>query len=781
VGGGDELTVVADLAVYAAGALILGALVRWWRPELGVRAIAGYSFWVVAFLAPTLLTGRHLVATDIAYQWRPWRGSIEQAVTPANTLLSDPLLQMLPFRAEVRRQLLAGTPPLWSAELGTGQPLLGNAQAAPFAPLHLMALPLPPLRALGVAAAWQMLLALLLAHCLARRLGAGPTGAAFGAIAFGCSSFMVAWLLYPLGMTAAWLPGVLLSLVLLHQGERGGFAGLTVCALGMAVSGHPETLAHTAIAAGVVAAGLALRAGAVPRRRFLARGTGAALLATALAAPALLPVLETLPHSERMAVLRQHGLDAVSPPPFRADLLRGLVTPLAWGSPRDGNWSGPSNFNEAATAWAGALTLAIGLAAAVRWRRHRAWLAGGALALAVALRVPGVFDLFAALPGLGQGAHGRLRVVWILTVAMAAAVALEELARHPAARRWGLSALALCALALASARPAPEAPWQVAWWLCTLAGLGAVAAALALPRLRQRFPQVAVVALAVELALFGVRYNPAVPGEHDLRSRPLDFVSAARRPQAPSPRVLAEEWDLLPNLASLWQLGDPRGNDPMRPAAAARFVAARVGSRQGPGEAVLLRRRPWDQPALDFLGVEYLFTWRDELPEPWRKVHEGYGAKVFHNPEARPLFFVPPAVELARDPRHALELGIAAEDPGSVAFVPPEAGLAASPQEGTVVVERSRSDRYRLNVRTASGALVASTISVAPGWRVRRGGAAVAVVPVHGAFVGFWVPPGDHQVELHYRPRSWSAALALAALGLTVVAALAVGSRRARS
>ena len=43
--------------------------------------------------------------------------------------------------------------------------------------LHLLALPLPPLRALPVSAAWAMLLHLLLAHGLARALGAGRPGA----------------------------------------------------------------------------------------------------------------------------------------------------------------------------------------------------------------------------------------------------------------------------------------------------------------------------------------------------------------------------------------------------------------------------------------------------------------------------------------------------------------------------------------------------------------------------------------------------------------------------
>src|SRR5262249_482377 len=153
-------------------------------------------------------------------------------------------------------------------ELGTGEPLLGNAQSAPFSPLGLLTLPLPPVRALPVTAALRLFLALLLCHGLLIELGAGAAGAAFGAIAFGLSVPSTCWALYPLGMGAAWRPGVLLGIVRLRRGGRGGLAGLVACAAGMALSGHPETLAHAGLAAGVAAIGLAWKGSGVPRRQF---------------------------------------------------------------------------------------------------------------------------------------------------------------------------------------------------------------------------------------------------------------------------------------------------------------------------------------------------------------------------------------------------------------------------------------------------------------------------------------------------------------------------------
>src|SRR4051794_31805982 len=155
-----------DLLVFLAGGVLLAALVRAWRPDLGWRAAAGYLLVTAAFFGAPLATSSLQVASDIAYVWHPWAEQLPQEIVPANPLLGDIPSQMVPFHALVRERLLHGVAPLWTNEIGTGEPLLGNAQSAPFAPLHLMALPLPTVRAMTVAVAWEILLALLLTHAL---------------------------------------------------------------------------------------------------------------------------------------------------------------------------------------------------------------------------------------------------------------------------------------------------------------------------------------------------------------------------------------------------------------------------------------------------------------------------------------------------------------------------------------------------------------------------------------------------------------------------------------
>jgi hypothetical protein len=751
---------VLEPVLFFLGALLLVAAARWWRPEVSLRAALAYVALVAAFFAAPLFTGALQVPTDLAYRWWfPWREGAPR-VPPVNSLLSDTLLEQIPFHAQTRRRLLALEAPLWSHEMGAGQPLLGNAQSAPFAPLHLMALPLPTVRALSVSAAWEILLLLLLTHALLLALGAGETGAAFGAVAAGLSTYSIVWSYDTLGMTAAWIPGLLLGLVLLRRGERGGGAGLVACALGMAASGHPETMAYAALAAGVVA--VALMTGPAPGRwRFAARLLAAGALAGCLAAPVILPALAELPRSERMAQV-QHSEDRMQPPPFTAGFLRPLLDPLAFGSPRDRNWSGPSNFNETCSDYAGLIALAAALAGAVVFRgRIAAILLGGLAAILAALRISPFFELIRALPALGDAATGRLRLFWALAVAVAGALSVGRLAADRRGRIAGAVALALALAGLAAIPPAPPPsgfPWGRAWWLATLAGAAVVLTALLVPRTRRWFAAAALAALTLDLFLLEVRYEPVVPATQDL-SPPaaLAFVIERMR-SSPEPFRVVSYGDLIPNLASYYGLWDPRSYDPMHPAASSRFV-----------DGLLPEDRERRRGTEDYLGIRYCLTHhRQHLPPPWQPAFNDVGGRIWENPGALPLFFMPRSFQRLPDEDQVWnlvqswqasqdfrQLGVAAGGRG-----------APVPQQGAVTSIRAGSNRFDLETESTTGGVVVSSVSWVPGWRVEMDGRRSPACEVNSGFLGFQVPPGRHAVHLQYRPVEWTVGLILFGVGI---------------
>ncbi len=849
---------MAPLALFLAGGALLAALFRWWRPEVSWRAAALFLVLAFAFFAAPLATRDLQVPVDIAYQWEPWREATAR-LQPANPLLSDVPLQMLPLRTLVRERLLRFEAPLWSHELGAGEPLLGNAQAAPFAPLHLLALPLPPEKALSVAAAWQVLLALLGTYALALALGAGRYGAvrsggvAFGAVrsggvacgaalaslAYAFSAFAVAWAYYPMGMAAAWVPGFFLGLLAAARGERGAVAGLAVFAAGLATSGHPETLAHASVGAALVAAALLAR-GAIDRAGFLRRTALAAALALCLAAPALAPMVQALPESLRADILHRTP-DAVQPPPFRARILAPLVDPLVHGSPRDGN-AGGFDWNEIASGYAGLLTLALAVGAAVAGsgrprqgdtedgvdgvdlrsravddpggrrgramdpvgrssrladpgglrsravdmgglrcravdmggrrsraadiggRRCRAAFGAGLLALLVALRVPPFFQAMRVLPLVGGAAHARLRLFWVLGLALAAGLGVERLALTRRGRLAGALSILAAVVALVLLPP-PDALWERAWFWAVLAGAAAALAALLVPRLRPAFPAVVLAAVALELALLGWRYNPVVRSDLDLSPPPAlaYLIAASRGPEAPF-RVSAEGADLMPELPAIYGLWDVRGNDPMRPAAAARMVRQALQPGDRPMSQILQLRPDVPQGWQDYLGIRYLLTrHRRRLPSPWQPVLDDQGGKVWRNPQALPLFFMPRAIAAApRD--EAARRAAANADFAALGLVEEEAASPPQPQQGTVVIRRVRPNGFDLRIASPTGGLVTSSVSAASGWSLEIDGRAVPLQRVNGGFLGFRAPPGDHRARLEYRPIGWTVGWVMAAV-----------------
>lgn len=764
-----------DVAVFLGGATVLVALARVWIRELQRSTAAGYVAFTLLLFAPVLATSCNQVPLDYVYRFPPWEGTLEETVQPSNPVLADVVLQILPFRHLVRERLLDGNVPLWSHELGTGQPLLANAQSAPFAPLHLMALPLPALRAMTVAAAWQVLVALLGTHLLLRQLGATSRGAALAAVAFSLSTFSFVWLYYPLGMATSWIPAVLLGIVCVLQNSPRAWLGLGLTAAALALSGHPTVIVHTAVVGVVVfAIGLGFRASGSSATALRKLGL-AVMLAMACAAPAILPVLEALPHGSR-AVQVKRLADATRPrdadgtrAPEQAEhdcRPRMLLQPYACGSPRDGNWVGPAHYSGAA-AYGGWIILALGLVGGLLFRGlPRLSLLLGLACLGIAQYPQSVAFLVGDASPFAGMLHGRARGFWILGLAVAAGLSLERVISRRFGR-WALVTLLVCGAVLTrTLAPESETAWQVGWRWTVGLGLLAATVPIAVPRWQRSWPLLALSVLFVDLLLAGVRYNPLVPAELDLS--PPDVVRFLGA-QEPAPfRVHAVGWRFSPYLPAVYGLWDARGFDPMRPGEAERLMRLRMSDEEL--GAQFLQKPAIDTPFLSFLGVRYLLAdRRPPPPSPWRLVYEGVGGTVWENPDARSIFFVPGEALPVSTREKALEH--AANSPQIAERVLVE-GIteARRGQRGRVRSIAARDNRLRVALSGPPGTVYASSVTWMPGWRYDRD--TVRLVRVDGAFLGLVkTARGDVVAELRYHPAGWRVGLSVSvvlALLLTV-------------
>jgi uncharacterized membrane protein YfhO len=71
-----------------------------------------------------------------------------------------------------------------------------------------------------------------------------------------------------------------------------------------------------------------------------------------------------------------------------------------------------------------------------------------------------------------------------------------------------------------------------------------------------------------------------------------------------------------------------------------------------------------------------------------------------------------------------------------------------------------------LDITASEPALIATSVTAWPGWKLTIDGAPAPLLPYNHAFLAFRSPPGRHTAILHYWPDSFTAGLAVSGAAL---------------
>ena len=248
----------------------------------------------------------------------------------------DTALWVFPARWFVRQSLRAGELPAWNPYQGLGFPLLADPQYGVFYPPHWLFL-LVPDGLVAHLASWLSLAHLIWGGVgmllLARRLGAGPVGAAVAGLSWALSGHTTsAWAIGPLLLGEAWIPWVARGFLISarREGRAPSAAAVWPMALSLLV-GEPFMSAMALFFALVVvlAAGTRNRP---PRVALLvtARSGLAWGIAVLIAAVSWLPSVRMLGSTERAQEFSREAAELYSHHPLR---LLEMVAPGALGDP----------------------------------------------------------------------------------------------------------------------------------------------------------------------------------------------------------------------------------------------------------------------------------------------------------------------------------------------------------------------------------------------------------------------------------------------------------------
>lgn len=784
------LLILRSVAVYGgAAALLLLAANRFVTPiPRRVAAAIALAPWL--FTGRATLTGAVYGPIDILYDAAPFTPHRSELGIPPDHMpaLVDVVYLEIPWREAARRAILEGRLPLWNPSVLGGEPLHAVQQAAILHPATWIGLLLPSPQAWTFEMSFKILLAILAAYLFFRDLGCAAPAALLGGLGWGFCDYLVFFLGYPQGTTAAPFPLLLLGVRRLARAPGRRSATIAVVGfLALATAGHPETLLHAVAPAGAYFLFELAGARRGTRVRALGAAAAAGVFAAGLSALQLLPLMEALPHSAEHPARKAWYAKQPRAAPV-AESVERLVphaAPYAVGVVGHGNMR--PRYPEA-SAYAGALLFPFVVTGLFARGRERGFfvllfLAGLAITtrtfLAQAIAWLPLFDIalndrivfwaslaactLAALganrlhdgegaPAFLAGAALSMLLVWGLHVHYRRSMEILGMTAEYRRLRFNLQIVPL-----------------------TLGGL----LVAALPRRRlARGGLVALVALfAAERTLEAADVYPTLPSRAFYP--PLSVLS--RIPRGEPYRTVGLSYNLIPNEAAYYGIEDARGYEAMT----LHDLVDTFPLWCVPQPVWFNRIDDPTLPFLAFLNVRWVLAPLAHAPPPgWPVRGEGDGLRLLENPRALPRAFVPRRIRAEADPGKRLALLRAIADFGDDGVVDEPAPAAAEETwrangEGDLRIASYGAQSIALDVEARDGLLVGTSIPAWPGWKAALDGRAVPLVGFNHSFLGVRVPAGRHRVALRYFPDSVRRGLWIS--GATLLAAVALLRRRPRA
>jgi hypothetical protein len=680
-------------------------------------------------------------------------------------------------------ELLAGRLPLWNPYEYCGIPFLATAQPAAVYPLKILAYAVAPGAGLHVFMVLHYLLAGPFAFVALRGLGLGWTAAALGTVAWVFTATNLDSNFHPNRISCVvWIPLAFLCFARLLErpGARTAAALAVVIALAV-LAGYPEYAFDTVLALVVywpfAARALARRGVAPPLGKtvgWLAVSAGTAL---ALAALQLLPTIELVRESARVAGITATAPKAPVLPPLSellpgslAGLQRGLTLPIR-------------ALHVPAIAW----VLAVIGTFFGRGPARAPMLAVLVVTTALASTARILLQL---VPGLGLLRPNYCWLaLWYFAIAYMAASGLEAIlsrADETAHAPWSRRRVAVAAVifALSALLLAPRSAVTLAVGLALLAVATWVRA--------WRTPATLVLTVATIVSAW-TWITPAISGEGLVhrysRGEPsyppeppvsTGLRDAVERACGRGQRVLGPwlAWDgagvrerlelaegypepLVPGrIDRLVETLGIGGSPVVGPAELARAAAhIRFLDMLNVGCAVLPAGVEWPGIGLTrvgSLGDQVIYT-RPALPRAW----------VVHRTRAAPDSET--AWEMINEP---------AFDPAVEVVLEGARDTTGTAGTARATVEREETGQLEITLSTPTAGTLVVAQSYYPGWHARVDGASAEVLPANFGVTGVPVPAGEHRVVLSYAPASVRAAKLLVVVGLLVLGGLVLGDRR---
>ena len=700
-----------------------------------------------------------------------YKSEFDRGVPIKNSILGDPVVQMIPWKKLVVESFRNATLPLWNPYMMAGYPLLGNIQSSPFYPGNLFLLVFPFLTGWTLYIISQQVLAFGFMYAYLRNKKLDPIACLVGSMAFSFSGFFVAWLEWGnIIHTALWLPFILLCIDKVFVSKnRWWMVGLFGGIVSSYLAGHLQTFFYIASLTSLYTG---LKFYLEKDIKLLIRCALPVFCAVLILLPIITVQLQFISLSARSVDLDWHNEGWFLP----VQHLVQFVVPDYFGNPTTQNYWGVWNYGEF-VGYIGILPFVFALFAVFFRRDKKTYFFATIVGIAILLMLPTIFGKLPfklGIPFLSTTQPTRLMILVDFSLAVLAALGVDRFIKNPKKFYLPLLTVAgfiLCAffigLNLVGTPFFTPESWAITQrnlMLPTLL-LGCAFGVYVLYTykfLNREFNKQILLLLIVlftvgDLLYFVRKYTPFTESRfYYPNTKIISFLS--EKSETEQFRILKTDKRILhPNIAAFYHIQSIDGYDPLYLRTYGELMAA-MGRRKPDtstpwGFSRIITPDQFDTKINDLLGVKYVLSFRDQTEPYLKKVLQEGEIYVFENLKAYPRAFFVGKVEERENKQAVLESMF---EPGSnmkeISFVEKTPDLEdnkAYDQFGIAKINSYKAEQVILNTKTTSEGFLVLTDSFYPTWRVKIDGKNTKIYKTNYHFRGVVVPQGEHTVEFY--------------------------------